>query len=68
MTGRSCSRKKIKGTRIQFIDESVEFENKRILENITLIKKLESDIMEIDSEIEAVRSRKAGIEGEIEKP
>ena len=63
---RLLEEKNKKELRIQFIDESVEFENKRILENITLIKKLESDIIEIDSEIEDVRSRKAGTEGEIE--
>lgn len=54
-----------KELRIQFIDENIEFENKKNQENKILIKKYKTSLSEIDNEIEDVKNKKNLIQNEI---
>ncbi|WP_028829776.1 chromosome segregation protein SMC [Proteocatella sphenisci] len=55
-----------KELRIQFIDENIEFENKKNQENKILIKKYQTSLSEIDNEIEGVKNKKNLIQNEID--
>jgi len=63
---RLLDEKNKKELRIQFIDENIEFENKKSQENKILIKKHQTSLNEIENEIEGVKNKKNLIQNEIE--